>query len=97
MNATDAITVVRTQVEDLSAELEAGTRAVERMRTDAERVAALLRCQSDETTHMMALLHEIDELRARLRQQRATTRQLRHSVGVLRHKVSSLTNKTRRA
>jgi predicted RNase H-like nuclease (RuvC/YqgF family) len=96
MNAADAVTVVRTQVEDLRAEVEAEARAVERMRTEACQIATLLRSRSRETVQMGALLRRIDELRACVRQQRSTTRQLRQSVAVVRLKVSSLVKKLER-
>ena len=71
---------IATHLEDLQAEIEAGSRTIDKIHTSIQDR------QFKQTEVMGALARKIEELRASVRQQRETLRLLRHEIRDLRRR-----------
>jgi Mg2+ and Co2+ transporter CorA len=73
--------IVRTQLEDLQSEFEAGARTIDTIAdTVHEMRTALLSQQLEQAALAGTLVRRISELRKSVRQQRATLQQLRRAI-----------------
>lgn len=82
-----SIATVRTQIEDLQAEMEAGERCADHLQTDARVIDGAELNRLRLTNRLTALLEHADELRKSIREQRALLRELRTSFDELRRSL----------
>lgn len=74
-----------THLNDLQAELEAGSRRLDHIHDQGERIRdALFTTQMEQAARMGSLVERIGELVACVKQQRAMMRELRHDIRELR-------------
>jgi len=78
-------TASETHLNDLQAEMEAGSRRLEHIASEGTKIRdSLWEKQLEQASLMGSLVKQITELRACLKQQRATMRDLRHDIRGLR-------------
>lgn len=82
-----SIAAVRTQIDDLEAELEAGARCAERIRTDVKVIDDRVMNHLRNAARMTALLEAADDLKRSIRDQRQILRDLRQSVDRVRRSI----------
>ena len=83
----DSISIVRTQIEDLRAELEAGARYADRIHADVKIIDDRVVNHLRQTARMSALVESADELKKSIRDQRGILRDLRQSVDRIRQSI----------
>lgn len=82
-----SIAIVRTQVEDLRAELEAGARFADRIHADVKIIDDRVMNHLRQATRMSTLLESADELKKSIQDQRGILRDLRQSVDRVRQSI----------
>jgi SMC interacting uncharacterized protein involved in chromosome segregation len=81
----DIAAVAETHLDDLQADMEAGSRHLQRIRTEGEQLRdSLFETQIEQAALMGSLLKRIRDLKESLQQQRLTMRDLRRDIGELR-------------
>jgi predicted RNase H-like nuclease (RuvC/YqgF family) len=83
----ESIATVRTQIEDLQAELEAGSRCADRIHADVKTIDDRVMTYVAQTARMTALLECAQELKKSIRDQRTILRDLRTSIDQLRQSI----------
>lgn len=83
----ESIATVRTQIEDLQAELEAGARCAERIHADVNTIDARVINHIRQTARMVALRDCASELQKSIRDQRSLLRDLRRAVDQVRQSI----------
>ena len=83
----ESIATVRTQIDDLQAELEAGARCADRIHADVTTVDDRLLNHVRQAARMTALLDCVSELRKSIRDQRVIVRDLRRSINQVRQSI----------
>jgi predicted RNase H-like nuclease (RuvC/YqgF family) len=86
----ETLGTARAQLDDLQAELEAGTRQAEKIMDCAAALDAVTTERREAEQQLTILLRRTSELRASLREQRALMKQLRDSFDHLRRHVGRL-------
>jgi len=81
------IATVRTQIEDLWAELEAGARCANRIHADVKIIDDRVMTHLRQAARMTALLKSADELKKSIQDQRSILRDLRQSVDRIRQSI----------
>jgi len=88
MNALrESVAAVRTQIEDLQAEMEAAARCADHIHTDMQIIDGRSARHSRLTTRFTSLLRRADELKKSIEEQQALLRDLRTSFGELRRSL----------
>ena len=83
----DSISTVRTQIEDLQAEVEAGARCVDKIQSDVKTIDDRTLNYFRHTARTTALLQCADELKKSIEEQRDLLRELRRSVDQVRQSM----------
>jgi len=83
----DSIATVRTQIDDLQAELEAGARCVDRIHADVKTIDEQAISHSRQIARMIALRDCASELRKSIQDQRSILRDLRRSIDQVRQSI----------
>ena len=83
----DSMATVRTQIEDLQAEVEAGARCADRIHTDVKIIDDRVMNHFRQAGRMTALLESAEELKKSIRDQRRILRGLRQSVDLVRQSI----------
>lgn len=83
----ESIATVRTQIEDLQAELEAGSRCVDRIHADVKTIDDRVMSYISQTARMTALLECATELKKSIQDQRTILRDLRRSINQVRQSI----------
>jgi hypothetical protein len=83
----ESIATVRTQIEDLQAELEAGARCADRIHADVKTIDGRAINQAYQFARITALLDCASELRQSIRDQRTILRDLRSSIDQVRQSI----------
>lgn len=86
----ESIDSVRTWLDDLQAELEAGARCAERIHDDATTLDARVVNHGSQLEELRALVERVRELRTSIREQRTLLRNLRGSVNHVRRSIRDL-------
>jgi prefoldin subunit 5 len=83
----ESIATVRTQIEDLQAEVEAGARCADRIHADVKTIDGREIDHVHQLSPMTALLDCASELKKSIRDQRAILRDLRRSIDQVRQSI----------
>ena len=83
----ESIATVRTQIEDLQAELEAGSRCADRIHADVKTIDGRVVNFISHTARMTALLESAADLKTSIQDQRAILRDLRTSIDQVRRSI----------
>ena len=83
----ESIATVRTQIDDLQAELEAGARCADRIHADVKTIDDRVMNHLRQAARMTALLDCASELRKSIRDQRTILRDLRRSIHQVRQSI----------
>ena len=82
----DSIATVKTQIDDLQAEVEAGARCADRIHADVK-VDDRVMNHRRQAARMTALLENAEELKKSIQDQRRILRDLRQSVDLVRRSI----------
>ena len=82
-----SIATVRTQIDDLQAEMEAGARCADHLQSDVQVIDGSALNHLRLTNHLTALVEHADELKKSIREQRTLLRELRGSFDELRRSL----------
>lgn len=83
----ESIATVRTQIDDLQAELEAGSRCADRIHADVKTIDDRVMTHARHTARMTALFECVSELTKSIRDQRTILRDLRRSIDQVRQSM----------
>ncbi len=83
----ESIATVRTQIEDLQSELEAGARCADHVRAGVKVIDDSVTTHLRSTERLTALLERADELKKSIEEQRTLLRDLRSSFDQLRRSL----------
>ena len=83
----ESIATVRTQIEDLQAEVEAGARCADRIHANVRTIDGHAINHFQHTARMTALLGSASELKKSIRDQRTLLRDLRRSLDQVRQSI----------
>jgi hypothetical protein len=83
----ESIATVRTQIDDLQAELELGARCADRIHADVETIDGRAIDHVRQVPRMTALLDCASELKKSIRDQQAILRDLRRSIDQVRQSI----------
>lgn len=83
----ESIATVRTQIEDLQAEVEAGARCANRIHADVKTIDPRAVDHVHQLSRMTALVDCVSELKKSIRDQRTILRDLRRSIDQVRQSI----------
>ena len=83
----ESIATVRTQIEDLQAELEAGARCADRIHADVKTIDGRAVDRVHQLSRMTALLDCASALKKSIRDQRSILRDLRRAIDQVRQSI----------